>query len=98
MYLPTWSGAEGAFTTLTNYSTTFPVYKILPQRNSETSLCAKNRQQRKLGLIVSFGESGSPLSVVAALAIVHSGLVKYVYLHYRNLQMGRGSAKNHIKH
>ena len=34
------SGADGAYSTLTSYSTTFVVYKILPQMKSETSLYA----------------------------------------------------------
>ena len=59
--------------TLSSSSITFPVYKILPQRNSEKSLYANNRQQRTRGLIVSCGESGNPFSVEAPIAIVPPG-------------------------
>ena len=36
------SRAEDASSTLTCYSATFPVYKILPRKKSETSLFAQN--------------------------------------------------------
>ena len=67
------SGAEGASSTLTSYSTTFLVYKIIPQSESETSLYAQNRRQRKRKLTVSFGKFGIPSSVEAPLTIVRPG-------------------------